>query len=81
MRSVKVIAGVAVALVLLVVGGTWVHLNVLRDDAPERLALTPEPAESLPTVFSEWGIPDPPNVAASVGDEGLLELLLVMERV
>lgn len=79
MRSVRVIAGVAVALVLLVVGGTWVHPNVLRDDA-RQTGDTFEAVRRRAIVFGGRGIPDPSNVAASVGDEGLLELLLVLER-
>jgi len=43
MRSVKWIAGIVVAALLLVVGGTWVYINVIRDDAPERLALSEAP--------------------------------------
>lgn len=39
-----------------------------------------EVAGSLPIVFADWGIPDPSNVAASVGDEGTLELLLVLAK-
>ena len=31
--------GLPLALVVLVVGGTWVYLNVLRDDPPERLTI------------------------------------------
>jgi polyisoprenoid-binding protein YceI len=40
MRSVKWIAGLVVAALVLVVGGTWVYLNVIKDDAPAPLALT-----------------------------------------
>jgi polyisoprenoid-binding protein YceI len=35
---------------------------------------------SLTIVFDEWGIPNPSNAAASTGDEGLLELALVLTR-
>jgi polyisoprenoid-binding protein YceI len=35
----KWIVGIPLALVVLVSGGTWVYLNVLRDPAPERLSL------------------------------------------
>ena len=35
---------------------------------------------SLPIVFAEWGIPNPSNPAASVGDEGELELLLTLTK-
>jgi polyisoprenoid-binding protein YceI len=45
-----------------------------------QLGDTFEVAGRLPIVFEEWGIPNPSNVAASVGDEGLLELLLVLRK-
>jgi polyisoprenoid-binding protein YceI len=40
-----VLAGVA-ALAVLVLGGTWVYINVIRDDAPPPLALTDDGSES-----------------------------------
>lgn len=36
------LAGGVVALAALVVGGTWVYINVLRDDAPDRLGFSDE---------------------------------------
>lgn len=44
MRGAKVLIGIVVAALVLVVGGTWVYINVVKDDAPERLAIT-EPEE------------------------------------
>ena len=38
MSKVKILIAAAVALVVLVVGGTWVYINVIKDDAPEKLA-------------------------------------------
>ena len=38
-RWLRWIVGVPVALVVFVSAGTWVYLNVLRDDPPERLSL------------------------------------------
>ncbi len=48
-----VLAGVA-AVVVLVVGGTWVYLNVVRDDPPERLTFDagPEPLDDSTTTMS-----------------------------
>lgn len=128
---------------MLVVGGTWTYINLIKDDAPERLALAEAPEEeaeeapvaldgtwsagpgstvgyrvqevlfgqetegvgrteevvgtvavegttvaaaqfevagSVPIVFEEWGISNPSNVAASVGDSGTLEVLLVLGK-
>jgi polyisoprenoid-binding protein YceI len=40
MRKWLIGAGIAVvALVVLVVGGTWIYINVIKDDPPERLTL------------------------------------------
>jgi polyisoprenoid-binding protein YceI len=39
MRRAKWVLIVPLALLVLAVGGTWVYINVLRDDAPERLTL------------------------------------------
>ena len=43
MRATKVILGLLVLAVVAVVGGTWTYINVIKDDAPERLTLTEEP--------------------------------------
>lgn len=37
MRALKWLIGAVVALAILVVGGTWVYINLIRDEAPERL--------------------------------------------
>lgn len=42
MRSMKVLVGLVLAAAVLVVGGTWAYINLIKDDAPERLALTEE---------------------------------------
>ena len=39
MRNAKIAIGAVVALVVLAVGGTWVYINVIKDDAPEKLSL------------------------------------------
>ena len=39
MRRAKWVLIVPLALLVLAVGGTWVYINVFRDDAPERLTL------------------------------------------
>lgn len=38
-RALKIILGLLLAAGVAATGGTWVYLNVLRDDAPERLTL------------------------------------------
>lgn len=54
--------------------------QVSLDLQVRQLGETFEVAGSLPIVFDEWGIPDPSNLVASVGDEGLLELHLVLTK-
>ena len=46
-KGIKVALGVAVAAVVLAVGGTWVYINLIKDDAPERLALSSEPPTTV----------------------------------
>ena len=55
------IGGAIVALVVLVVGGTWVYINLIKDDAPEELsfeerdeaaAATDAPATDAPTTVA-----------------------------
>lgn len=38
-KPVKLVVAVALAGVLLATGGTWLYINVIRDDAPDRLTL------------------------------------------
>ena len=60
MRHLKKLVLAAVVVVVLVVGGTWVYINVIREDAPERLTL--ERTEAAPAedagdadgVAGEW---------------------------
>lgn len=59
MRHLKKLVLAAVVLVVLVVGGTWVYINLVREDAPERLTL--ERSEAVPAeeasgegVDGEW---------------------------
>jgi polyisoprenoid-binding protein YceI len=44
--KLKVLVAALVGLAVLVVGGTWVYINVVREDAPERLTLQSDPATS-----------------------------------
>jgi len=53
MRSAKVIVGLVVAALVVVVGGTWLYINVVKDDAPERLALTESPADDESAVADD----------------------------
>ncbi|NLA35633.1 MAG: YceI family protein [Actinobacteria bacterium] len=48
MNKVKTLVGVVVAAIVLVVGGVWVYINVIKDDAPEELSLD-SPATTAPT--------------------------------
>ena len=38
-RALKIVVGVVVAAAVLVVGGTWVYINVIKEDPPERFSL------------------------------------------
>jgi polyisoprenoid-binding protein YceI len=41
--KVKVLVAALVGLAVLVLGGTWLYINVIREDAPERLTLQNDP--------------------------------------
>lgn len=45
MRHLRKLLLGLVALVVLVVGGTWAYINLIRDDAPDRLTLSERPAD------------------------------------
>ena len=47
MNKVKALIGAVVAAIVLVVGGVWVYINVIKDDAPEELTLD-SPATTVP---------------------------------
>ena len=38
-RALKIVVGVVVAAAVLVVGGTWLYINVIKEDQPERFSL------------------------------------------
>ncbi|HKY77983.1 MAG TPA: YceI family protein [Acidimicrobiia bacterium] len=48
MPRLKWIIAVPLAALLLVLGGTWTYINVLRDDAPARLVLEGNVSDNLP---------------------------------
>lgn len=60
-RGLKLVIGAAVAAALLVTGGTWLYINVIRDDPPDRLALTDAAAPAT-------GTPDPTATGSDDGD-------------
>jgi len=64
-RPLLWILGGAVALVLLVVGGTWVYINVVRDDAPERLTFTDREPDAT---TSETTTTEPTTTHATTAD-------------
>ena len=48
MLRLKWIIALPIAALLLVLGGTWTYINVLRDDAPARLVLEGNVSDNLP---------------------------------
>jgi polyisoprenoid-binding protein YceI len=51
-RPIKLLLAAALALVVLVVGGTWVYINFVRDDPPERFTSTLQARDSRSTSTS-----------------------------
>ena len=42
----KLLVAAPIALIVLIVGGTWVYINVVKEDAPSRLELSDDPGSS-----------------------------------
>lgn len=67
MDKLKWVIGALIAVAVLLVGGTWVYINVVRDEAPERLAFDAgEESQNDPS--DEDATPDP-TVPGDGGDE------------
>ena len=56
-RSVKWLVAAPLVLLVLVVGGTWVYVNVIADDAPDRLELGAGPAVASSAPATPGGSP------------------------
>lgn len=52
-KTTKIIIGAVVAVVVLAFGGTWLYINVIKDDAPEKLTLDDTSAASDSTTTTE----------------------------
>lgn len=48
-KATKIIIGAVVAIAVLAVGGTWLYINVIKEDAPEELSLDDSSSDSGPT--------------------------------
>ncbi len=59
-RRVRLLIAIPIALVVLVLGGTWLYLNVVQGDAPAELALTGTPGSPAPSA--------PAGSAAAAGE-------------
>lgn len=58
-RRVKLLIALPVALVVLVLGGTWVYVNLIQGDAPAELTLTDTPgstASGAPAASGSWTV-------------------------
>jgi polyisoprenoid-binding protein YceI len=70
-RLLTWLVGGGVAALVLVVGGTWVYINVLRDDAPDRLEFTDTEAaaESADTTVTTTAPPTTAPATTAAGGE------------
>lgn len=74
MSRLKWVAIVPVVLIVLVVGGTWVYINVIRDDAPEELSLDDVATDdstsgaTLEEVDGTWAVADGSEVGYRVDE-------------
>ena len=48
-RALKIVVGVVVAAAVLVVGGTWLYINVIKEDPPERFSLDADEGDGSTT--------------------------------
>lgn len=69
-RPVKIIVGVIAIGVLVFVVAPWVYINLIRDDAPERLTLSTTVTTTVDTVAGESGGEEPfdPSGAWSIAE-------------
>jgi polyisoprenoid-binding protein YceI len=69
-KSVKYIIGAVVAVAVLVFGGTWLYINVIKEDAPERLTLesTANPTTVATTAPAGDGAATPAPTSAAATD-------------
>lgn len=65
-RWIRWVIAVPIALIVLVVGGTWVYLNVIREPAPARLTL--DSADAAPTSTTSTAPTASTSVAAATVD-------------
>ena len=65
MRRLKWLIALPIAVLPLVMGGTWAYINVLRDDAPARLTLEGNVAENIPATTATTGAAVPAVAPAS----------------
>lgn len=52
-KTTKIIIGAVVAVIVLAFGGTWLYINVIKDDAPEKLTLDDTSSASDSTTTTE----------------------------
>ena len=58
-KRTKSLLAVVVAAVVLIVGGPWVYINVVKDDAPDELSLDSSPDTSASTQAADTGQTSP----------------------
>jgi polyisoprenoid-binding protein YceI len=68
--KLKLLVAALVGLAVLVVGGTWVYINVIREDAPERLTLQDDPTTSASAAASPAGSASAPAGSAAPAASG-----------
>ena len=71
MQKAKPFLIAAVALVVLILGGTWVYINVIKEDAPKRLTIADAGPATSTTVDSD--VPSTPTTAVTLDGEWKLQ--------
>ena len=54
-KATKIVIGAIAAVLVLGFGGTWLYINVIKEDAPERLSLDDDSGLSSTTTVAEGG--------------------------
>ena len=71
MQKAKPFLIAAVALVVLILGGTWVYINLIKEDAPKRLTIADAGSATSTTV--DGAAPSTPTTAATLDGEWKLQ--------
>lgn len=70
-KSIKVAIGIVAAVAVLGVGGSWVYINLIKEDAPEELTLDDADPSAPTTTADDGAAPTTDGAVTDSTDDGL----------